>query len=218
MTKENQKDVEFGRLFFKLREALEKLRIPVVGLIEYRNQNALNFQLEKADDFLREISAAFQDASMEVPKVYRAKKDLWKDLANALEYEKEYGAKTNEELADALIEGPWANTFLFTRFSTLLEAASDMLRSDGELKRQIGKVPYLTANSAANTDQEAWKEQAERAQARLDEYEETARRILAEDCAPDEKHCTCVPALRAEIERLKKKIAELEDLVWDGEE
>lgn len=32
---------------------------------------------------------------------------------------------------------------------------------------------------------------------------EVHSRIMAEKCPPDEQHCTCVPALRAEIERLK---------------
>jgi len=35
--------------------------------------------------------------------------------------------------------------------------------------------------------------------AKLADWQETYARIVAERCAPDEHHCTCVPALRAEI-------------------
>lgn len=43
--------------------------------------------------------------------------------------------------------------------------------------------------------------------AELEDYRETYRRVLAEACAPDERHCTCVPALRMEIERLQQAAA-----------
>jgi len=42
------------------------------------------------------------------------------------------------------------------------------------------------------------------------EYEELReyyRRVIEEPCAGDEQHCTCVPALRAEIERLRGALA-----------
>jgi len=37
------------------------------------------------------------------------------------------------------------------------------------------------------------------------DYQDGRRRILSEQCAPDEKHCACVPELRAEIEQLRKE-------------
>ena len=40
-------------------------------------------------------------------------------------------------------------------------------------------------------------------EAELADIHETHREIMAEECAPDEMHCTCVPVLRAEVERLK---------------
>jgi len=43
----------------------------------------------------------------------------------------------------------------------------------------------------------------ERLQARLSDCEDDARRVLADECAPDEAHCSCVPHLRREIERLR---------------
>ena len=42
----------------------------------------------------------------------------------------------------------------------------------------------------------------ERLKADLAEITATHARIVSGECAPDEKHCTCVPALRGEIGRL----------------
>ena len=35
------------------------------------------------------------------------------------------------------------------------------------------------------------------------DWREGQRRVMAENCAPDEKHCTCVPVLRKAIEELE---------------
>ena len=40
----------------------------------------------------------------------------------------------------------------------------------------------------------------------LVDIKETYKNIIDEKCAGDEKHCTCVPALRKKIEELKKKV------------
>lgn len=37
---------------------------------------------------------------------------------------------------------------------------------------------------------------------RCAQWAEDARRTLTEECAPDERHCSCVPHLRAAIARL----------------
>jgi len=45
----------------------------------------------------------------------------------------------------------------------------------------------------------------------LAEWKGYSKRVLAEGCAPDEVHCTCVPALRARLEqadRLAEKVTE----------
>ena len=42
----------------------------------------------------------------------------------------------------------------------------------------------------------------------VEDWREGTRRVMAEECAPDEKHCTCVPDLRREIERLQNLIVE----------
>jgi hypothetical protein len=39
--------------------------------------------------------------------------------------------------------------------------------------------------------------------AELANWKEDHRRVMSEECAPDEKHCTCVPALRKRIFELE---------------
>lgn len=56
----------------------------------------------------------------------------------------------------------------------------------------------LEAERAKVSDLQEW----------LDDYENEARRIMNEECAPDERHCSCVPALKAEMERLRKVATE----------
>ena len=43
----------------------------------------------------------------------------------------------------------------------------------------------------------------EDAHARIQDYQDDARAVLAEECAGDEVHCTCVPHRRREVARLK---------------
>lgn len=39
--------------------------------------------------------------------------------------------------------------------------------------------------------------------AELDDYKRDHAQVMAERCASDEKHCSCVPHLRAEVEKLR---------------
>jgi hypothetical protein len=48
--------------------------------------------------------------------------------------------------------------------------------------------------------------EVERLKTQLADIADAQKVILSEQCAPDEQHCTCVPTLRAENERLKKEI------------
>ena len=114
---------------------LEKLRVPCAGLIDYRNRNTLNFQLEKADGFLREISIALSEIPQNT-EAYQTKQGLFDALfAKSLVYEKKYSGMTNKELADALIAGPWADTPLFSDRSALLEEITERLRWDSDALR-----------------------------------------------------------------------------------
>lgn len=48
---------------------------------------------------------------------------------------------------------------------------------------------------------------------RCEDFAADARKVLSQRCAPDERHCSCVPHLRAEIDRLS---AELNARVTEG--
>lgn len=40
---------------------------------------------------------------------------------------------------------------------------------------------------------------------KVQDYEDDFRKVMQEECAPDEKHCSCVPHLRAEVKLLRSK-------------
>jgi hypothetical protein len=48
-------------------------------------------------------------------------------------------------------------------------------------------------------------------EAELAEIKATHARIVAEECAPDEQHCTCVPALRARMAELEAVFAYMQE-------
>lgn len=79
-------------------------------------------------------------------------------------------------------EGAWVDTRLF------YDRADKLLEGTGH----IGKhwVGALCA-------------ELERLQTELADRDEMHRRVVNEQCAPDERHCSCVPTLRAEITRLR---------------
>ena len=47
------------------------------------------------------------------------------------------------------------------------------------------------------------KDEVAQLEAELEEHDAYYKKIINEECATDEIHCTCVPALRAENERLR---------------
>lgn len=57
--------------------------------------------------------------------------EMYDALVQAMQASKNYAAMTNDELADALINGPWADTPMFTQYSELIDAVVDRLRQDG---------------------------------------------------------------------------------------
>lgn len=66
---------------------------------------------------------------------------------------------------------------------------------------------WLTERTCLLNDIDALK-------ARVADWEEERARILAEECAPDEKHCTCVPVLRARVAELEAATKNTEGLSW----
>lgn len=57
--------------------------------------------------------------------------EMYNALVQAMKAARNYEAMTNDELADALINGPWADTPMFTQYSELIDAVVDRLRQDG---------------------------------------------------------------------------------------
>ena len=50
----------------------------------------------------------------------------------------------------------------------------------------------------------------------LVEHDAYYRKVVNDECAPDEVHCTCVPALRDKIDRLEDTVAELLAVLVDA--
>lgn len=44
----------------------------------------------------------------------------------------------------------------------------------------------------------------------IQEYKEAYKRVMLEQCAPDEQHCTCVPTLRDALATARKRAEEAE--------
>lgn len=59
---------------------------------------------------------------------------LYDKMLAAIEYRERLAGMTNLQLADLIIEGPWANTDLFTETSELLEEIAERLMN-GEKPR-----------------------------------------------------------------------------------
>ncbi len=49
-------------------------------------------------------------------------------------------------------------------------------------------------------------EELERLRAELADIHDQHRRVMSEKCPTDEVHCTCVPVLRREVERLERAL------------
>ena len=49
----------------------------------------------------------------------------------------------------------------------------------------------------------AAEEERDRLRVRVEDFEDDFRKVTSETCAPDERHCSCVPYLRREIARLR---------------
>jgi len=87
-----------------------------------------------------------------------------------------------------------------------VERLKDMLSADQAslemFKRQMTALAY---NYTA--DEKKYKAEVERLQAEIAESEAQYRRVINDGNPKDEQHCTCVPTLRVEIERLQEENA-----------
>jgi predicted nuclease with TOPRIM domain len=69
-------------------------------------------------------------------------------------------------------------------------------------------MDYYNATKLIDLENENTKLRAENAElkGRISDFEDDFRRVVNEDCAPDEKHCSCVPHLRRENAELKAEL------------
>jgi len=70
---------------------------------------------------------------------------------------------------------------------------------DAIRKRQLpnGRVPYRRESPPTlEADLKALLEEIEVLRERNEQLEEDFKKVVSENCAPDEKHCSCVPHLR----------------------
>jgi hypothetical protein len=111
----------------------------------------------------------------------------------------------------------------------LKEDETPLERLERERKDNLALMSVLGKRTQERDDEQARADRAEaerdetirgrdavalllaKAEARLKELEEDARRILNEDCAPDEKHCSCVPHLRAAKEQAEAERDRLQE-------
>ena len=84
----------------------------------------------------------------------------------------------------------------------------DALRRENErLQDEVTRMGEVIATDAAKIAR--LEAEVARLTADLNDRDEAHRRILAEECAPDERHCSCVPALRAEVARLRAALEQI---------
>ena len=86
---------------------------------------------------------------------------------------------------------------------TALRTENEMLKSGEEYRMMQERLVRLIEGG------KKIKAENERLKDELSAIAEAHKQVMSEQCAPDEKHCTCVPVLRAEINRLKEDKREL---------
>ena len=68
---------------------------------------------------------------------------------------------------------------------------------------QAVDITQLREQLDAAGDGDTWREACQRLEAELSDRDAWHRAVMSEGCDKDEWHCTCVPPLRREIERLR---------------
>ena len=75
----------------------------------------------------------------------------------------------------------------------------------GHLRRLLGQNEVLR-QSKRGVEYLRQKRIIANLRAQLDEHDAYYRKVVNDECAPDEVHCTCVPALRDKIDELRRLI------------
>ena len=71
----------------------------------------------------------------------------------------------------------------------------------GRLTEEL-RVARLDA-STTSLQADGYRRERDALKARLDDYYDDHRAVVAGQCAPDERHCSCVPHLRREVEAMR---------------
>lgn len=83
----------------------------------------------------------------------------------------------------------------------ILDEVRDLPGWDGT---EGGYLPGLTTTTFVyRSDLDKAIAERDALQARLDDYHDDHRAVVAGQCAPDEHHCSCVPHLRREVEAMR---------------
>ena len=86
-----------------------------------------------------------------------------------------------------------------------VNAYRELIELDAENEKLKHKGYELTQKLAhAQVENEELKEES-------DEFDKLYKRVIDEKCPSDELHCTCVPILRMEIDRLNKIVEEADE-------
>lgn len=102
---------------------------------------------------------------------------------------------------------------LESRIIDAIEDAKDTLceEKDKEISHLKERLSF------ADVDYKRQDNKIKELQAEVDDWRNTQNSVMSEKCPTDEVHCTCVPMLKAEVEKLKLSIAILESPKDDRE-
>lgn len=81
------------------------------------------------------------------------------------------------------------------------------LARETDLRTEIEHLRTFDMNLALKRIK-ALQDENEEQRTKLADIDEYHRRVMAERCVDDERHCTCVPVFRAEVKRLRAVLAQ----------
>ena len=105
----------------------------------------------------------------------------------------------SQETSENSTDKGWAS--LYTELAQQRQRVRDLEAERDELRVECHTLKKNIAEMSA-----AWHRENEELREFKQDMIETHRKIVAEQCAPDEVHCSCVPSLRGEIELLRDQV------------
>lgn len=84
------------------------------------------------------------------------------------------------------------------------EAMALVIGLEGAVHRLTEELRVARLDASTTSLQaDGYRRERDALQARLDDYYDDHRAVVAGQCAPDERHCSCVPHLRREVEAMR---------------